>query len=335
MSPAKRRVVLLYGRVPPGAGDDEQDVLVEAAVVRRAVRELGYKPLDLPLTLNLAGAARRLRRLAPAVVFNLVVSLAGKDRLVPLAPSLLDSLGLAFTGSDTEAIFLTSNKLLTKERLRVAGIATPEWIPVRGAGVLEPGFPAPYIVKSVWEHASIGLTGSAVAQDGQSLAEELRRRLALPGSPALFVEAFIAGREFNLALLAAGAGGAAEPQVLPPAEIEFHGYSEGKPRIVDYAAKWDSASPEYRQTPRRFDFPAADEELLQRLRRTALDCWRLFGLRGYARVDFRVDADGRPWVLEVNTNPCLSPDAGFLAAAARAGLDATAVVKRILEDTAA
>ena len=62
----------------------------------------------------------------------------------------------------------------------------------------------------------------------------------------------------------------------------------------------------------------------------AFECWRLFGLRGYARVDFRVDREGRPWILEVNANPCLSADAGYMAAAAEAGLEPEEVVRRIL-----
>jgi D-alanine-D-alanine ligase len=72
--------------------------------------------------------------------------------------------------------------------------------------------------------------------------------------------------------------------------------------------------------------------LLERLRAVALDCARVFDLHGYARVDVRVDEAGTPWVLEVNVNPCLSPDAGFAAAAAAAGLDAPAVLQRIIAD---
>jgi D-alanine-D-alanine ligase len=119
---------------------------------------------------------------------------------------------------------------------------------------------------------------------------------------------------------------------LPPAETLFRDYPPGKPRIVDYAAKWDAASFEYNNTLRRFEFPATDAALLARLRAVALACARLFDLHGYARVDVRVDAAGTPWVLEVNANPCLSPDAGFAAAAAAAGLDGTAVLQRILGD---
>jgi D-alanine-D-alanine ligase len=117
---------------------------------------------------------------------------------------------------------------------------------------------------------------------------------------------------------------------MPPAEMTFRGYPPGKPRIVDYAAKWHAQSFEFNNTVRRFDFPPEDAPLLGRLAEAAQACSRVFGLTGYARVDCRVDAEGRPFVLEVNVNPCLSPDAGFAAATVRAGLDMTAVVARIV-----
>jgi len=145
-----------------------------------------------------------------------------------------------------------------------------------------------------------------------------------------FAEKYINGREFNLSLLA-GADGS--PHVLPPAEILFEGYNNGKPRIVGYRAKWNEDSYEYHHTPRSFNFPAFDESLLIRLKEMAIKCWHLFGLRGYARVDFRVDEKGKPFILEVNINPCLSPDAGYAAALAQAGISYTEAIERILNNT--
>jgi D-alanine-D-alanine ligase len=101
---------------------------------------------------------------------------------------------------------------------------------------------------------------------------------------------------------------------------------------VGYAAKWDEAAAEYRQTPRTFRFPSSDRPLLDELQALARRCWSVFDLRGYARVDFRVDEDGQPWILEINVNPCLSPDAGFAAALAEQGLTIDDAVQRIIED---
>jgi D-alanine-D-alanine ligase len=189
--------------------------------------------------------------------------------------------------------------------------------------------PARYIIKSAWEHASIGMADDAIVTAAG--VGDLEREICVRGSQLggeAFAEVYIDGREFNLALLA-GADGA---EVLPFAEIHFVDYPDGKPKVVGYAAKWESESFEFSHTPRCFDFPAADASLLDELRRIALRCWDVFDLHGHARVDFRVDESGRPWVLEVNTNPCLSPDAGFAAAADRAGLRLIDVVERVVMD---
>ena len=186
----------------------------------------------------------------------------------------------------------------------------------------------PCILKAVWEHASRGIDDRNVLMEGDAalVRERLREFTARMGRPC-FAEQFIEGREFNLAMLDGPDG----PQVLPPGEIDFSTFPPGKPRIVGHRAKWHADSFEYDNTPRYFHFPPEDRPLLDRLRQLALDCWRLFSLRGYARVDFRVDRQGQPWILEVNTNPCLSPDAGIAAALAEAGVPYTAAIQRILE----
>lgn len=320
-------VAVVHGAVAAGAGPDEQDVLVQVDVIRQILADLGYRPVAVPLGLDLQAAADRLRQLRPGFVFNLVESIDGLGRLIHLAPTLYDSLELPYTGARSEAIYLTASKLLTKRSMRAAGIATPDWVEGGTAGLPVPGFPGPCIVKSVWEHASIGIDDGSVVDDPRRVPAVARRRRQRFGGD-WFAEAFIDGREFNLSLL----GGADEVELLAPAEMTFVDYPAGKRRIVDYAAKWHEGSFEYDNTVRRFEFDAADRPLLARLEAMAKSCWRLFGLGGYARVDCRVDAAGQPWVLEVNVNPCLSPDAGFMAAAARSGLDATAVVRRIIAD---
>jgi D-alanine-D-alanine ligase len=321
------RVVVLHGKVSEDAGKDELDVLVQRDAVAKALVALGYDPVAIPFSLDMQGVARDIRSLRPAFAFNLVESVEGRGRLIHLAPALLDHLEIPYTGSRTEAILLTSNKLFAKTFLRGAGIPTPGWYTLKDLRGEATQVSGPLIVKSLWEHASIGLDEESVVRP--TGPEELRRamekrREKLAGE--CFAEAYIDGREFNLSLLADGE----EPEVLPPAEIRFEGYSGGKPRLVGYRAKWDETSFEYQHTRRSFDFLGEDEALLGKLARLAGECWRLFDLRGYARVDFRVDEEGRPWVLEVNANPCLSPDAGFTAAAERAGLTYSQVISRIV-----
>jgi D-alanine-D-alanine ligase len=288
---------------------------------------LGHEYVELPFSLDLRDSMHSLRHQAPDLVFNLLESVEGSGRLIHLGPALLDFIGIPYTGSPTEALFLTSNKLLTKTLLKGAGISTPESLSMEEVecGAITPE--GLYIIKSVWEHASIGIDEASIVtvKDPRRLAREMERRSKnLEG--ACFAERYIEGREFNLSLLAEDQG----PQVLPPAEILFDHYPAGKARIVDYRAKWDTDSFEYRHTRRCFAFNNGEESLLQDMTEAARQCWHVFGLRGYARVDFRVDEQGRPWVLEINANPCLSPDAGFAAAAAQAGLDFKQIIERLV-----
>ena len=331
------KIAILHQAVPPGAREDERDVLDQAAAVREALQAAGHETVTLPVSLDLEALTAALRREAPARVFNLVESLGGTDRLLPMVPALLEQLGIPCTGNPADALLVTTHKLLAKQRLRQGGLPTPDWIETgaereminaeaqrrRGDGSAGPTGPrivplqpvetdGDWILKPVWEHASAGLAGDNLLR-GVPRAQAARRLAARAGArpDAWYAERFIEGREFNVALL--GRAGAA-PEILPPAEILFVDFPPEKPRILDYEAKWDTASFAYTHTPRTFALPAADAPLAGRLRELAQACWRLFSLGGAARVDFRVDAAGRPWILEVNANPCLAPDAGFAAA---------------------
>ena len=312
---AKRAVILhdVHAALGP---PDQSDTLVEAQAIASVLRELDFEPETLATGLDLASLERTLDQIAPAVVVNLVESLEGRGRLVHLVPALLESLGLPFTGCSASALTLSSDKPLAKRLLAAAGVRTP--------ATFAPGARSGrWIVKSVWEHASLGLDDGAIVA-AASAAQTIERRRAEHGGD-WFAEEFVPGRELNVALLAERSG----PRALPVAEIRFDTFPADKPRIVGYAAKWDTDSFEYRNTPRSFD---VEPELAASLRRVALDCWALFRLDGYARVDFRVDERGTPWVLEVNANPCLSPDAGFAAALAEAGIGYEAAIARLIDD---
>lgn len=344
------RIVVLYNEPSEDAAVADHDVAAQRDAVCSALDRLGHEAVPVGCTLNLARLQGQLRETRPAMVFNLVESLGGTDRLMHLATWLLDAMQIPYTGAATEAILPANNKVRAKQLLHSAGLPTPAWWTVDAAerggtrdaarrqcspgGAACQQFPLSsgrVIIKPVFEHASLGMEDGAVASCGDVVElERLIRRRENAARRPHFAEAFVDGREFNLSLLADGAG---PPQVLPPAEIDFSDFPPGKPRIVGHRAKWEPASFEYRGTPRRFEFSASDQPLLDALRGYALRCWELFHLRGYARVDFRVDADGRPWILEVNANPCLTPDAGFAAAAQRAGICYDHAIQRILEDS--
>ncbi len=330
------RVAILHN-LPAGDRPDEADTLVQVRAVRKALFDLDHEPMGVAFSLDLDDARGTLAAMRPDCVFNLVEDLGGSSRLAHLGPALLEHMGLAFTGCGSEAMLLATSKLACKRVLTAAGLPTPPWSEGQSGGPEgrpeEASFaPGRYILKSVHEHASLGLDETSVvtAASPADLARPLARRRERHGGH-WFAEGYVDGREFNIAVIE-GPGG---PEVLPHAEIVFRGFSRERLRIVGYKAKWDEDSFEYENTQRRFDFPAKDADLLARLTEATLACWRAFGLAGYARVDFRVSEDGRPWIIDVNANPCLSPDAGLAAAAERAGLDYTALVRRVLDMGAA
>ncbi len=323
------RIAVLHNDVTDPAPPDEQDALLQAEAVRSALFQAGHEAIKVPFPLDTRRVIDGLRTIRPALVFNLVESVEGQGRLIYLAPTVLDYLALPYTGSSTEALFLTSHKLAAKKCLKEAGILTPPWYSTRdrpaGAKIPEGSF----ILKSLWEHASIGLDDDSIIRtcDPGKLRTEMERRKKKLGGEA-FAEMYIDGREFNLSLL----GNKGKTEVLPPAEIVFRDFPEGKPRIVGYRAKWDDGAFEYHHTPRSFDFSQEDGPLIEKLKAISSTCWGVFGLRGYARVDFRVDREGIPWVLEVNANPCLTPDSGFVAAAEKHGLSYRDLIVRIAEE---
>ncbi len=333
--------VVLHTSVSDGAPRDELDALDQARAVSAALNRLGYEAVEMPFSVDLpAPGGDALRRLAesplagalrkarPNLVFNLVETVAASGAWSCLAPALLNRMGYTCTGSPAGAIFLTTHKVAAKMLLRKCGIPTPAWVTPDNSGAFTEGR---YIVKPLFEDASVGVDQSSV--DWFSSPEQLKARLMSAsgtfGCPH-FAERYIDGREFSVAMISEGG----LPRILPPSEIRFYGFqARGRHRIVDYRAKWDTDSFEYRNTRSVHRFSLKDRALIAQLCDIAAACWARFDLRGYARVDFRVDESGMPWVLEVNCNPCITPGAsGFLSAARIGGLSFDDVVRLIVDD---
>jgi D-alanine-D-alanine ligase-like ATP-grasp enzyme/ribosomal protein S18 acetylase RimI-like enzyme len=318
------KVAIVHDRIAPDARVDERDVLEQAEIVRALLAELGHASVRLEASSDLAALGRRLRAEAPDLVVNLVESLDGIAERIHWVPRWLESLGLPFTGGGSAAIRATSNKLEAKRRLRAAGLPTPDWV--------EPGAPAPvaarrWILKPVWEDASIAIDDEAVVTAGGAELERLLCARAEKVGRSVFAEAYVEGRDFNVGMLAKPGGF----ELLPPAEVVFEDWPEGKPRLYGFAAKWDPASLEWDRTPTVFECASREPALAARLEALVRECAAAFGLSGYARADFRVDERGEPFLLEVNSNPCLSPESGYLEAAALLGLAPRDVLGRIVD----
>lgn len=300
----------------PGGRPDQDDTFVQASEVSACLARLGHRTAEVEYADHGAMTAANLRAAAPDIVLNLVEEVPeGPDQL-HLVTELLDRLGYRHTGARSRALELTGRKLTMKRLLREAGLPT--------AQLVDDAPPdATFIVKSALEHASLGLDDHSVVRGADAARALMAEKHRIFGGP-WFAETYIEGREFDVGMLEIGG----TVRTLPPAEILFTGHENGRPRIFSYASKWDEGSDSFEATPRIF--PARETPLFDELERLALAAWHLFGITGCAHVDFRVDAEGRPFVLEVNANPCLTSDAGYCQAAEQAGLTQTDIVAAML-----
>jgi D-alanine-D-alanine ligase len=317
-------ILLLINSISDPSSLDELDVLVQAEAVEKALKELGHNLQRASFGLDLEPVLRMLETHPPDLVFNLVESVGGKGALIHLCPSLLDACSIPYTGSGTYALMVTTDKIRTKRILEEHGIPTPGWLLSDHGQDIFPD--KKYILKPIWEDGSARITDLSVVRGSEIDVKRLYDEGYLKDA---FLEEYIDGREFNLSVLA----GNPYPTVMPAAEMLYMDYPAGKPKILNYASKWDESSFEYHKTVRTFDISPGDRSLVNRMSEISLQCWQLFDMNGYIRVDFRVDHQNRPWVLEVNANPWVSPDAGFVAACQQGGVDYTEMVNRIISSS--
>jgi len=317
-----KKCCIIYNEPLEGALADELDVLDQVAYIEKHLRELGLVVYRKGITARFMDEMATLAGEKPDFVFNLVESINNKGELCYFIPALLNMYSIPYSGNPLEAIFITSNKTLASKAMLEAGINNPASYLPSQFKLLKPG--RKYIVKPIWEDGSLGITVDSVFECKPGFEENLKGL----NDAHWFIEDFVDGREFNISVLAGKVG----PEVLPPAEIVFVNFDENKPKIVDFKAKWEMDSFEYINTVREFPGNSLNEHLEKNLKEAARACWHLFGLKGYARVDVRTDTNDNVYVLEVNANPCISPDGGFVAATKEAGYPFINVIQRIIND---
>ncbi len=320
------KIAIVHNRPVATGGanwQSSQDVLQQVAAVEGALRELAVPCLAVPFDRDVSAFMAILKREKIEAIFNLCESVDDDAQLIGHPAALFELLGLPFTGSGSLALMLTTDKLLAKGQLAAAGILTPDYRHYDGgdlASLLDMALPA--IIKPRLEDASIGIDQESIVFTQEDLLAKIPLFYRQYGP--LLLEQFLDGREFNVSLF-----GYRKPRVLPLAEIDFSAFPQGLHKIVGYRAKWDENAFEYHNTHRLFPAEMTGG-LKAELHRVAAASYRLFQLRDYGRIDLRLDGAGRVHVLEANANPCLSPDAGFVAAAGQAGMSYTDIVGRFV-----
>jgi D-alanine-D-alanine ligase len=317
-----KRCCIIYNEPGENALADELDVIDQVEHIEKHLIELGITVYRRGITDQFMSEIATIAAEKPDFVFNLVESINNKGELLYFVPALLNLYSIPYSGNPLEALFLTSNKTISSRMMKNAGINNPASYLPSQINQLQTG--RTYIVKPIWEDGSLGITSESVFVWKQGAEEKLKGL----DDAHWFIEDFIDGREFNISVLAGKDG----PEVMPPAEIVFVDYGTERPRIIDFKAKWEMDSFEYTNTVREFPGNQLSSELYENLKKTALSCWHLFGLKGYARVDVRTDSNDNVFVIEINGNPCISPDGGFVAATKEGGYQFTEVLNRIIND---
>jgi D-alanine-D-alanine ligase len=307
------RILVVHSDVGADARPDDLDTLTSAEAVATALRAQGHAAALAPFSPSPDDVRKMLEAFRADAVFNMVESVFGQDGLAAIAPSIFEKIGVPYTGNASAPMAVTGDKPLAKRLMRAAGLPTPEWAEPPSWDDLDDA--RTYIVKSATEDASLGLDDAALVRGRASVMARAERSAGIHHG-RWFAESYIEGREFNVALLEE----AGSMRALPVPEMRFEDWPTAKPRIVGYSAKWDEGSDDAVKTVRAFGLEREAPALARALSDLALETARLFGIQGYARVDFRTDRDGRPFILEVNANPSLDRHAGFAAAAAEAGL---------------
>jgi D-alanine-D-alanine ligase len=333
---ARDRIVVLYN-TDYDAEEAANANLPDATSVRGSAKAIASALIESGYTVELTGVhgvevyevLARLAANKPDLLFNLCESMDGDPRNEPTFAGLLDLFRIPYTGADLLALASCLYKQRTKDILIAHGVPTPPYRLFRDdADLADPALDAldyPWFVKLGHEDASIGITEANVVHSAQALRARVRE-LMRDHRQEVLAERYVEGREINVTLLGYGD----RVEILPLHEIDFAAMPADRPRIVSYAAKWDENHVDYAGTkpvPLRGATPA----LVAEIERVARAAWRAVDLRDYGRVDLRVDDSGVPWVIDVNPNPDISPDAGCARAAAAAGMSYPQMVARIAE----
>jgi D-alanine-D-alanine ligase len=313
--------VLTY--LDDGENSKEYDPVVPQ--VARTLRKLGHRVSVLGVHGDVKRLVAGLARRKPDLVFNLM-EMFGENVFgdIPVT-GLLDLLGVDYTGSGPGELYLSQDKGLTKKLLAFEDILYPRFAVFSRDTAFETGgnLRMPLFVKPLRSDASLGIGGKSLVQDWTGLMERvsaIRREV----DDAALAEEFIDGREFYV-----GVVGNSQPKALPPVEIDFTGFPEGVPKVMDSKAKWDERSKEYKGT--RSILAQLPDELRARLQKVAVDAYRALRVRDYGRVDIRLTDTGEIYVLEVNASCYLERNSEFAMAAAAGGLDYPRLIERIVD----
>lgn len=304
---------------------EEVNPLHEYEKIADSLRKSGYEAYVLNIKDNISLFLEDVRKNKPEVIFNLVEIYKDQPRLEMNFTGLLELMNLAYTGAPPSALAICQNKILTKRILKSLRVLTPKFQVINPHdSYFKISLKYPLIVKPAFEDASVGIDNNSVVNNIEELKKRAEYLFDYLNQPVL-VEEFILGRELNVAVF-----GDEEMEVLPISEIDFSELPDGYHPIVSFHAKWDPYHITYHKTVPICPAPL-DEKVRKKAEKIALKCVKALGCRDYARVDMRLTHDNKLYVLEVNPNPDLQEDAGFMRSANHANYSYDLTLKMIVD----
>lgn len=317
------------GKPPEETTEIDFDSILNARqdvkAVKQALKELNINVKTIGLRRLNGRIVNLFEEIKPDFVFNLCETLYNHNHKAlaeMYVAGWLELLKVPYTGAPPLSLGLALNKSRCKQILRLAGLPVPPAVTVAvGEKPNLDSITPPFIIKPVREDGSFGITYKSVVKTPAE-AEEQVAAIHQNYQQAALVEEFIDGRELTVTLIDN------PPRVLGIGEVDFSSLSAEEPKIISYQGKW------LKGNPVKANFPAqVESHLKNRLEKISLKAFHLLGCRDYARIDVRVSENRRPYILEVNPNPDISPDDGFDSAVKAIGLTYADFVKIIVENT--
>ena len=312
------RIALLFDGASALSPSPDMLILETVEAIETALTNEGNTVVRVPVLLD-GKWIDRVKRGRFDVAFNMCEGIDGVAELEPPVIGVLELFGIPYTGGSSYTTTMCLRKHVVNALLSHSGLPVPPWLTLRrGSRVGSVGYPA--IVKPAAEDASIGVEQRSIVRSARMLKSRVEAMLM--SFDEVIVQRYVEGRELNVGIVG--------DMVLPIAEIDFTTMRKGLWPIVTYRSKWDTGSEEDLGS-----IPKCPAELPARVanevRRVAREAWQLVGGQGYGRVDMRLDPNGQPWILEVNANPDIAPDAGLARMAKVAGIDYATLVRTICE----
>lgn len=329
----KLRVLMLThtNLIPPDDLKDRDDPRLNDCRseydVKTALLHLGHEVRVTGIEDDIAPIRHSIEDWHPHIAFNMMEAFANDGALDYYIVSYLDMVGLPYTGCNPRGMLLARDKSLSKKLLTYHRIRVPKFVVfLRGKKInlkKAAQLPYPMIVKSTVEQGSVGIAQASYVSNAEELVERVEQLFEIAEGDAI-AEQYIEGRELYVTVL-----GNTRLQILPIRELVFDNIDAHMHRIATYNVKWNEKYRERWGIDYQFarNLPVGIAEMISSL---AKRVYRILDLNSYARLDLRLTADGRLYVIEANPNAAISTEDDVAFSAERAGIMYDQLIQRIL-----